>query len=352
MGRRPCVLVIDDDRLLCELIRTTFELEGFEVNTAYDVIEAERVLVESRPDAILLDIGLPGIDGIFYLERLRETPHTRKIPIVAISGSEEAGRSARAVGAEAFLRKPFSPLELIALVTPLIRHAGVGQLDIGRDVIDAADLNRLIEIGRRQHQLLNEAYAQTVAVLASALESRDFGTSRHSRRVTSYATRLTLEVAPGLLDDPSLEWGFMLHDVGKIGIPDGILLKPGRLTGSERRKMQEHAELGERLLAHVPLLNQEGARVIRSHHERWDGNGYPDRLSEESIPLGARIFAVVDSLDAMTDQRPYRTPVSWEAAAEEIRRCRGTQFDPDVVDGFEACEPDLYRLHMVELAAA
>ena len=188
----------------------------------------------------------------------------------------------------------------------------------GRDVVDAADLNRLIEIGRRQHQLLNEAYAQTVAVLASALESRDFGTSQHSRRVTSYATRLTLEVAPGLLDDPSLEWGFMLHDVGKIGIPDGILLKPGRLTRARAPEMQEHAELGERLLAHVPLLNQEGARVIRSHHERWDGNGYPDRLSEESIPLAARIFAVVDSLDAMTDKRPYRAPVSWDAAAEEI----------------------------------
>ena len=350
MGRTPRILAIDDDRLLCELVRTTFELEGFQVDTAYDVIEAERVLVGSRPDAILLDIGLPGIDGIFYLERLRETPHTSRIPIVAISGSDEAGRSARAVGAQAFLRKPFSPLELIALVTPLIETAGLGDME-GRDVVDAADLNRLIEIGRRQHQLLNEAYTQTVAVLASALESRDFGTSRHSRRVTSYATRLTLEVAPGLLDDPSLEWGFLLHDVGKIGIPDGILLKPGRLTGPERRKMQEHAELGDRLLAHVPLLNQEGARVIRSHHERWDGNGYPDRLSEESIPLAARIFAVVDSLDAMTDARPYRAPVSWEAAAEEIRRCRGAHFDPDVVDGFEACEPDLYRLHVAEIAA-
>jgi response regulator RpfG family c-di-GMP phosphodiesterase len=343
-------LVIDDDRLLCELVRTTFELEGFEVDTAYDVIEAERVLVETRPDAILLDIGLPGIDGIFYLERLRETPQTSRIPIVAISGSDEAGRAARAVGAEAFLRKPFSPLELIALVTPLIRKVGPVGIE-GRDVVDAADLNRLIEIGRRQHQLLNEAYAQTVAVLASALESRDFGTSQHSRRVTSYATRLTLEVAPGLLDDPSHEWGFMLHDVGKIGIPDGILLKQGRLTGPERRRMQEHAELGDRLLAHVPLLNQEGARVIRSHHERWDGNGYPDRLSEESIPLAARIFSVVDSLDAMTDKRPYRAPVSWDAAAEEVRRCRGSHFDPDVVDGFEACEPDLYRLHVAELAA-
>jgi response regulator RpfG family c-di-GMP phosphodiesterase len=352
MGRTGRILVIDDDRLLCELIRTTFELEGFEVDTAYDVIEAERSLVESRPDAILLDIGLPGIDGIFYLERLRETPTTRRIPIVAISGSEEAGRAARKAGAEAFLRKPFSPLELIALTTPLIRQAGLGEIDRGTDMVDAANLNRLIEIGRRQHQLLTEAYAQTVAVLASALESRDFGTSRHSRRVTSYATRLTLEVAPNLLDDPSLEWGFLLHDVGKIGIPDGILLKPGRLTAPERRRMQEHAELGERLLAHVPLLNQEGARVIRSHHERWDGNGYPDRLSEESIQLDARIFAVVDSLDAMTDARPYREPVGWDAAAEEIRRCRGNQFDPDVVDGFEACEPDLYRLYEAEQIAA
>ncbi len=350
MARTRRVLVIDDDRLLCELVKTTFELEGFTVDSAYDVIEAERVLVESRPDAILLDIGLPGIDGIFYLERLRETPHTSTIPIVAISGSEEAGRSAKTAGAEAFLRKPFSPLELIALVTPLIPD-GLELVHSVRDVVDVGDLNRLIEIGRRQHQLLTEAYAQTVAVLASALESRDFGTSRHSRRVTSYATRLTLEVAPGLLDDPSLEWGFLLHDVGKIGIPDGILLKPGRLNAAERRRMQEHAELGERLLAHVPLLNQEGARVIRSHHERWDGNGYPDRLFEESIPLGARIFAVVDSLDAMTDQRPYRAPVSWDAAASEIRHCRGAQFDPDVVDGFEACEPELYRLHEAELAA-
>ncbi len=351
MRRTRRVLVVDDDRLLCELVRTTFELEGYEVDSAYDVIEAERVLARSRPDAILLDIGLPGIDGIFYLERLRETPQTSKIPIVAISGSDEAGRAARSVGAEAFLHKPFSPLELLALVAPLVRRNGLDATAGDSDVVDAASLNRLIEIGRRQHQLLHEAYAQTVAVLASALESRDFGTSRHSRRVTAYATRLTLEVAPSLLDDPSLEWGFLLHDVGKIGIPDEILLKPGRLSAAERRRMEEHAELGERLLAHVPLLNQEGARVIRSHHERWDGSGYPDKLYEESIPLGARIFAVVDSLDAMTDARPYRTPVSWEAAVEEVHRCRAGQFDPDVVDGFEACEPDLYRLHAAELAA-
>jgi response regulator RpfG family c-di-GMP phosphodiesterase len=347
------LLLVDDDPGLRALLRATLDAVDVEVDDAEDAQAAAAAIEQQRPDAIVLDVNLPGMDGLAFCRQLKRDRGTKEIPIVVLSGSEGGTPDAALeAGADSFLRKPFSPLELIALVTPLIRHAGVGQLDIGRDVVDAADLNRLIEIGRRQHQMLNEAYAQTVAVLASALESRDFGTSRHSRRVTSYATRLTLEVAPGLLDDPSLEWGFMLHDVGKIGIPDDILLKPGRLTGSERRKMQEHAELGERLLAHVPLLNQEGARVIRSHHERWDGNGYPDRLSEETIPQGARIFSLVDSLDAMTDQRPYRAPVSWEAAAEEIRRCRGTQFDPDVVDGFEACEPDLYRLHMVELAAA
>src|SRR5207237_5069002 len=119
MGRTRRVLAIDDDELLCELIRTTFELEGFEVDTARDVIEAERVLTKSRPDAILLDIGLPGIDGVFYLERLRETPQTSRIPIVAISGSEEAGRAATAAGADALLRKSFSPVELPGLLAPM-----------------------------------------------------------------------------------------------------------------------------------------------------------------------------------------------------------------------------------------
>ena len=129
MSRARRILVIDDDRLLCELVRTTFELEGFEVDTAFDVIEAERVLGASRPDAILLDIGLPGIDGIFYLERLARDAADEPIPIVAMSGSEEAGRAARAVGAQAFMRKPFSPLELLALVPPLIRPVAEGEMD-------------------------------------------------------------------------------------------------------------------------------------------------------------------------------------------------------------------------------
>jgi response regulator RpfG family c-di-GMP phosphodiesterase len=345
VGRTRHVLVIDDDELLCALVRTTFEFEDYSVDAAHDVIEAEQFLVGRRPDGIVLDIGLPGIDGLFYLERLRKAASTRSIPVVAVSGSQVAGEGARAAGAAAFLQKPFNPLELLMLVARLTDGRGFGMLEPRRQTVDAGDLHRLIEIGRRQHELLSGAYAQTVATLASALESRDFGTSEHSRRVTTLAARLTLEVAPSLLDDPSLEWGFLLHDVGKIGIPDRILLKPGPLTDAERRQMQQHPLLGEQLLAGVPLLHEQGIQVIRSHHERWDGAGYPDGLSEHAIPLAARIFALVDALDAMTDLRPYRAPLGWDAAVDEIRRSRGSHFDPYLVDGFEACEADLYELH-------
>jgi ribonuclease P protein subunit RPR2 len=313
------------------------------------VIEAERVLARSRPDAIVLDIGLPGIDGLFYTERLREAPNGETLPIIVISGSDEAGRRAAEVGASGFMRKPFNPLELLSLVA--------GKIDARdpagntRDTVDVADLHRLIEIGQQQDDLLDQAYRQTVAALASALESRDSGTSAHSRRVTSYATRLTLDVSPSLLDDPSLEFGFLLHDVGKIGIPDRILLKTGTLTRTERIRMQEHAVIGEQLLSHVPLLHGEGLRVIRSHHEHWDGGGYPDGLRNGQIPLSARIFALVDALDAMTDQRPYREALDWDEAFGELVRCRGGQFDPDVVDAAQICEPALYHIHCEHVAA-
>jgi cyclic di-GMP phosphodiesterase len=352
--RRRKILVVDDDRLLCELVRATFELDGFEVFEAHHVIEAERFLAGSRPDAIILDVGLPGIDGLFYCERLREAFGARSIPIVVISGSDEIGARAADAGADAFVRKPFNPLELLALVERQVGLAPMtqsGTASSDADVAHAADLHRLIQIGQQQHELLDQAYRQTVAALAAALESRDVGTSEHSRRVTAYASRVTLEIEPSLLDDPSLEWGFLLHDVGKIGIPDNILLKTNSLSRKERRIMEDHAVIGERLLSHVPLLKGEGLRVIRSHHEWWNGRGYPDELHEGQIPLSARIFSVVDALDAMTDHRPYRAPVSWDAAMAELARYRGTQFDPDTVDAIGVCEPDLYRIYAPPVAA-
>jgi cyclic di-GMP phosphodiesterase len=352
--RRIRVLVVDDDAALCAMLRASLDVEGIEVAEAQHVIEAERRLAENVPDAMVLDIGLPGVDGVFYCERLRETPRTRRLPIVAISGSEEAGAQALAAGANAFVRKPLDPLLLIATLQRLVgvspfEHA----LGEHHGAVEGADIRRLIQIGQRQQELLVDAYRQTLGALADALESRDFGTGAHSRRVASYATRLTLEVEPSLVDDPTLEWGFLLHDVGKIAIPDHVLLKPGRLTAAERALVEKHTVLGEKLVERVPLLRGEGIRVIRSHHERWDGAGYPDRKAGRRIPLAARIFAVADSLDAMTEARPYRRPVSWDEALAVIAGERGRQFDPEAVDALAACQADLQEIrHEIRVRAA
>ena len=251
-----------------------------------------------------------------------------------------------AAGANAFLHKPLEPLMLLSAVQ---RLAGLAPLE-HHDASGAGELRRLIDIGERQHDLLTGAYRQTLEALADALESRDSGTSAHSHRVTAYATRLTLEVAPSLLADPTLEWGFLLHDVGKIGIPDCVLLKPGALTDAERRCIEQHTVIGERLVGHVPLLQGAGLDVVRSHHERWDGDGYPDATAAASTPIAARIFSVADALDAMTDERPYRKAYSWDEALTTLTGARGSQFDPDVITAIGACEPDLHLTYLNELA--
>jgi response regulator RpfG family c-di-GMP phosphodiesterase len=351
------VLVVDDDAALCEMLRASFELEGIVAYEAHHVVQAEKILAKQLPDAIVLDIGLPGVDGAFYCERLRESSRTKHLPIVAISGAEDAGIRALANGANMFLRKPLDPLHLVATVEKLVGVSPFGHaLETAEsEPTNAADVLRLLPIAQRQHELLADAYRQTLESLAEALESRDFGATAHLRRVVAYATRLTLEVAPSLVDDPTLEWGFLLHDIGKIGVPDQILFKPGKLTPGERRRMEKHPEIGDRLVGHVPLLQGEGINIVRSHHERWDGRGYPEGRLRDEIPVAARIFSVADALDAMTDIRPYRRPVTWEVALAELTAQRGKQFDPDVVDAVDACAPDLrsiYRRTEIPVEAA
>jgi response regulator RpfG family c-di-GMP phosphodiesterase len=336
-GRTIRVLVVDDDPRLCEFLRVTLELEGIEVWAAHHVIEAEKALTDAVPDVLVLDIGLPGVDGVFYCERLRESAQTRTIPIVAISGSEDAGVRALAAGANTFLHKPIDPLGLIDVVGRLTNAETIEARRKGDD----GELRRLLQIGQRQHDLLLDAYRETLETLVDALEARERGAFAHSRRVASYATRLTLEFEPSLLDDPSLEWGFLLHDVGKIGIPDEILHKRGPLTRPERLRLNRHTLIGEDLVGHLPLLQGAGVEVIRSHHERWDGQGYPDGTTCTEIPLAARIFAAADILDALT-RPPDRRGLPWADAFAVLLRTRASHIDPDVTDALIACEPNLH----------
>jgi ribonuclease P protein subunit RPR2 len=280
---------------------------------------------------------------------------------VLLTGSDVANEViANEVGADAFILKPFSPLELLSVVERLAGglygipfRATKKREPEEQLLLYARDLRHLLEIERGQRHVLESAYHETVAALATALESKDTGTGAHSQRVQRYALELTKAIDAELIDDQSTEYGFLLHDLGKIGIPDSILLKPGPLTVAERRRMETHTILGEQMLGGVAFFQGEGLRIVRSHHERWDGHGYPDGLGGTDIPLGARIFAVADALDAMTSNRPYRNAVSWAAAGREILTQSKRQFDPDVVKAFVARERSLraIRREFAQLAA-
>jgi response regulator RpfG family c-di-GMP phosphodiesterase len=354
------LLLVDDDAALRALVRTTFEVVDLQVEEAEDAREARRRIKARRPDVIVLDVLMPGESGLELCRALKSDPATASIPIVLLSGSDGGSLVASdAAGADAYIRKPFSPLELLAVVERLAGglygvpfRAGKNKDPEEQLLLYARDLRHLLDLERGQRLLVQEAYRETVAALASALESKDTGTRAHSQRVQEYAIELTQAISPGLVEQPSAEYGFLLHDVGKIGIPDSVLQKPGPLTADERRLMQTHTVLGEQMLGGVAFLKGQGLLVVRSHHERWDGDGYPDGMGGEEIPLAARIFAVADTLDAMTSDRPYRRRGSWEAAGAEIVALSGRQFDPAVVDAFRERGPALREIcRRFELAA-
>jgi len=358
-GERLRILLVDDEPALRELLRVTFEGAHVRVVEAASGEEALALLTGELPDVVVLDLRLPGIEGADLCRRLRRDKATRALPVVVLTGADgpELAR-ARSSGADEVVRKPFSPLELLALVERLAgRRAPVRAAPRAAKPHDeelllyARDLQHLIAVERTQRLQLEDSYRTTVAALAGVLESKDLGTAQHSQRVRAYATTLLEAISPTALEgDPGIEHGFLLHDVGKIGIPDAILRKRGRLTRTERLRMQEHTVLGERMLAGIPVLEGDGLRVVRSHHERWDGGGYPDGLAGTAVPLPARVFAVADALDAMTSDRPYRPALDWEAARTEILAQAGTQFDPLVVEAFAECEKELLAAR--ELAAA
>jgi ribonuclease P protein subunit RPR2 len=346
---RRRILVVDDDPSLRLLLRTTLAADEFELEEVASAEEASEAARFWRPSVVLLDVTLPGMNGLAFSQQLTRQSVYGHPTVILLTGAELTDMEARAAGARAILRKPFSPLELIRLIDDVEERpdellVGESEPDAEQLLVYARDLSRMIEVERAQRRLLQNAYRQTVAALADALEAKDPQTGLHAQRVQHYALTLTEGVDPGLLDDPSLEYGFLLHDVGKIGVPNQVLGKRGPLTSSEWKLIQRHPGIGAEILGDVTLLQGQGLDVVRSHHERWDGGGYPKGLAGESIPLGARIFALADTLDAMTSDRPYRSALSWDEATDEILAQTGRQFDPRVVKAFSVRERRLRRI--------
>jgi ribonuclease P protein subunit RPR2 len=343
------VLIVDDDAPLRSLLRATLSSDEFDVREAGSAEEARDVLPLWRPGIILLDINLPGMDGLSFCAELARSGAHAETAVILLSGEQISATTARLAGAKAFVRKPFSPLELIELIARVVDGrefipAPVGGEE-GQLLMYARDLASIARTERRQRQLLQDAYRETAMALADAVDVRDRATGLHALRVRRYALGLAEAVDPSLLGDASLEYGFLLHDVGKIGISDQILLKAGPLTPEERELVHAHPTIGAQILRNVSMLQGGGLDVVRHHHERWDGAGYPDGLAGEQIPLSARIFAVADTLDAMTSDRPYRAALDWADAIEEIQAQSGRQFDPGVVQAFVAEEQNLRNVY-------
>jgi ribonuclease P protein subunit RPR2 len=206
----------------------------------------------------------------------------------------------------------------------------------------AADLRETFKQERARTQELRKSYRATVSALANAVEARDAYTARHAERVAAYGLEIARAVGITLSDAPEIEFGFLLHDVGKVAVPDAILFKGDPLSDAEYALMKRHSIIGWEILRDVEFLG-EAKLVVRHHHERWDGGGYPDGLAGEDIPLSARVFAVADTLDALTTDRPYRPASPFATAREEIHRVSGTQFDPAVVAGYESIPDERFE---------
>ena len=329
---RQRILLVDDDPGIRLLLRTTLAADEYAIEEAGSAEEGAELARFWRPALVVLDVNLPGSSGLAFSKELKQRSTFRSPHVVLLTGGETSSDEARAAGADVLLRKPFSPLDLMGAIDSALQNEVL--LPTGAETASdqllayACDLRETIQAERAQRRLLQQAYRQTISTLTDALEAKSKATGLHGVRVQRYAVELTEALEPSLLDDPSLEYGFLLHDIGKIGIPEAILEKRGTLEADERKLMQRHPLIGAELLADVPMLEGEGLQVVRSHHERWDGQGYPDGLGGEEIPPVARIFAVADTLDAMTTDRPYRKRCTWDRAVDEILRESGRQFDP------------------------
>ncbi|MBO9337661.1 MAG: response regulator [Chloroflexus sp.] len=343
-GQPYHVLVIDDDPNVRDILSDLLKRERCVVHTAESGLSGIAAARAELPDLILLDVMMPDLDGFSVCRMLRDDPLTAEVPIIMITALDDRLSRLEGVkaGADEFLSKPVELSELRLRVRTMQRINRYRRLIEERERA-AAQERLLTEQARQAAQAVAEAYDQTLIGWSRALDLRDKETEGHSQRVA----QLTLAVAQALNIPPEEQnnmWrGAMLHDIGKIGVPDSILHKPGPLTEEEWEIMRCHTTYAYELLSPIAYL-RPAIDIPYCHHEKWDGTGYPRGLRGEQIPLAARIFALVDVWDALTNDRPYRKAWSREQAYQYICEQKGKHFDPNLVDLFlSIAAPDLAK---------
>ena len=329
---RARVLVVDDEPdirdILVDLL--SFDYHCKSVSSAEDALD---VLAVEKIDLVISDITMGGMSGLEMIPHvLSLAPQT---VVVMISGGQtiESAIEALRVGAFDYIMKPFDLRQVESAVKRALEHYELREAKRRyENHLEELVEQRTIELDRALCSL-EDAYRSTLKALTAALETRDAETHGHSERVVTFSLRLGHELGLDKAQLTALEFGALLHDIGKIGVPDAILRKPAKLTEAEWAKMREHPLHGQAILREIEFL-EGAARVVAQHHERWDGSGYPLGLRAEEIDLNARIFAVADAFDAMISDRVYRRGRSYEAAAAELDAWASRQFDPQVVEAF------------------
>jgi putative two-component system response regulator len=332
-GTANCLVVDDEPAVRRSLVRM-LQAQGFTCFEAGTGREGLGVLERlGEIPLVISDMRMPELDGIGFLEAVRRShPDTS---VIMLSGMSETTTAVDCLhmGAADFLLKPISMSELQARVARALEKRAL----VLQNRYYQAHLERQV---REQGQRIQELFLQGVQMLARALEAKDAYTRGHSIRVSQYAVATASRLGFEGVQIDGIRLGGELHDIGKIGTREAVLHKAGSLTPDEFRQITEHPLLGERMLAPLAHESPDVLRIVRSHHERLDGRGFPDGLRGEKIPVEARIVAVADTFDAMTTRRPYRESRPAEDALKELRRVAGTQLDPDAVEAFVAAFPD------------
>ena len=323
------LLVADDEPTICRMLESFFGERGYEVLLTHDGERTLALIRDFRPHLVLLDLRMPGVSGLEILRQARALDETIKVIIITAVEDEETIRQARALGACDYVLKPFSLNYLKEEVLTKV-YASLYE-----------DLRRSNEEMRRSYQKLQQVSLGIVGAFSKVLSKTDpHYTHEHTARSVDYASQVLAKlremgVELGSMPEEMLLAGVLLHDIGKIFTPREILFKPGPLTEEEWTIMRRHPVDGAEILEQIDGL-KEMADIVRYHQEAYNGTGYPEGLKGENIPIGSRIAAVVDAFDAMITDRPYRKGMTLEKAIEELKRCRGGQFDPQVVDAIIA----------------
>jgi putative two-component system response regulator len=344
----PRILIVDDEVEITEILADLLS-EDYECIRAGSAEQALALLQDNEFQLVISDITMPGMSGLEMI------PHAKALSpetvVVMISGMQtvESAIGALRLGAFDYLMKPFDLRQVEAVVKRALEHHDlVVAKQRYENHLEELVEQRTAELDRALNSL-EGAYRSTLKALTAALETRDSETHGHSERVVTYSLRLGREYGLNSDQMKSLEFGSLLHDIGKIGVPDSILRKPAKLTDEEWVRMREHPLHGQQILRGIEFL-QGAARVVAQHHEKWDGSGYPLGLRGEDIDICARIFSVADAFDAITSDRVYRRGKSYEAAAKELDDWAGRQFDPKIVEAFHRVpKEDWEELHRLSL---